>query len=68
MNIKRWSGKVKGRKVKGVIFMATQLAATPILCGAEAKNVLNELKRETSKESIIKGNRLIDFFKKLEEK
>lgn len=48
--------------------MATQLAATPILCGAEAKNVLNELKRETSKESIIKGNRLIDFFKKLEEK
>lgn len=48
--------------------MATQLAPTPILYGVEAKNVLNELNRKTSKESIIKGNKLIDFFKKLEEK
>ncbi|MBM7835732.1 hypothetical protein [Clostridium sardiniense] len=66
MDIKRWNGEVL--KKRELIYMATQLAPTPILYGVEAKNVLNELNRKTSKESIIKGNKLIDFFKKLEEK
>ena len=68
MDIKRWEGQVRGRRVRGVIYMATQLAPTPILYGAEAMNVLNELNMKTNEESIIKGNKLIDFFKKLEKK
>lgn len=67
MNIKRWRGKITKKRGR-VINMATQLAPTPVLYGVEARDVLNELNRQTSKESIEKGNKLINFFKKIEKK
>ncbi|EDT23430.1 hypothetical protein OQL12_002486 [Clostridium perfringens] len=48
--------------------MATQLAPTPVLYGVEAKQVMNELNMKANKQSVDKGNKLIDFFRKLEKK
>ncbi len=65
MILKKWKGTAKYRR--GII-MATQLAPTPILFGAEAKDLLNELKRKPTKKSIENGIKLMDFFNKIEKK
>lgn len=66
MVVKLWTGNVK-RSMR-LIIMATQLAPTPVLYGVEAKQVMNELNMKANKQSVDKGNKLIDFFRKLEKK
>jgi hypothetical protein len=48
--------------------MATQIAATPTLKGKDAENLLNSLNKKPTANSKKNGEKLINFFKKLEEK
>lgn len=70
MRIRKWTSskvKIKGRKVKkeqGGFFMATQIAATPILYGSEAKRVLSEVKVAPSSKAKENAKKLLEYFSK----
>lgn len=51
--------------INGGIGMATQIAATPIICGGEAKIILQESKTQPSKKAQENGRKLLDFFSKI---
>lgn len=46
--------------------MATQIAATPVLRGKDAQNLLNSLNHKSSKKSIENGKKLVEYFKGVE--
>ena len=48
---------------KGRIYMATQIASTPILYGIEAEKALMEAKSKPTRKSKENGKKLINFFK-----
>lgn len=48
--------------------MATQIAATPIIYGEEARNVMKEAKTVQSEKSKSNAKKLIDFFSKYVQK
>ena len=45
--------------------MATQIAATPILYGAEAMKVIEEIKVMPSEKSKENGRKLIEYFNRI---
>ncbi len=69
--LKRYDkGIIKSVKVRMIIkmggrIMATQIAATPIVYGAEARKILAESKTKQSKKAEENAKKLLDFFNKL---
>ncbi|WP_179090124.1 hypothetical protein MHI37_16055 [Paenibacillus sp. FSL H8-0548] len=53
-------------KKKGGKKMATQIAATPILKGKDAQNLLNSLNDRATEKSKANGKKLVNFFKAME--
>jgi len=56
--------KTKGDGLK----MATQIAATPIIYGEEAKKIMREAKTTQSEKSKMNAKKLTDFFSKYMQK
>lgn len=48
--------------------MATQIAATPILRGEQARKVLEEIKRVRSEQAKSNAKKLAEYFSKIEQK
>ncbi|WP_158082353.1 hypothetical protein [Paenibacillus ferrarius] len=48
--------------------MATQIAATPIVTGKKAREIMKSIKNQPSEKSKKNGQALIDFFKSFETK
>lgn len=55
----------KKSKEKEVIPMATQIAATPVIKGPEARKILKEANRKPSKESEKGARKLADIFDRM---
>ena len=55
----------KNLEEKGVNRMATQIAATPVVKGAEAVKIFKEANRKPSKESEKGAKKLADIFEKM---
>lgn len=55
----------KEREEKG---MATQIAATPILRGKEAKSVLREVRKTRGEKASANASKLAEFFSSFEKK
>lgn len=45
--------------------MATQIAATPVIYGREAKRILQESKSKPSEKAQENGRKLLDFFSRI---
>ena len=54
-----------GLSEKEVFPMATQIAATPVVKGSEAKKILKEANRKPSKESEKGAKKLADIFDRM---
>jgi hypothetical protein len=65
-------GKKKNKalieKEKDELVMATQIAATPIICGKQAKSILREVKTAQSEKAKRNATRLAEYFSKFDKK
>ena len=63
MNIRRYTGRyLKVRRLQGVVRMATQIAATPIVYGVEARKILKEAQTKPTERAKENGKKLMEFF------
>ena len=60
--------KPKCEDNKGDVSMATQIAATPIIYGEEARNIMKEAKTFQSKKSKRNAKKIIEIFNRFIEK
>lgn len=51
--------------INGGIGMATQIAATPVIYGGEAKKILQESRTQPSKRAKENGRKLLELFSKI---